>query len=59
MAFIDNQLSSITILGKLSLHRKSRYPEPAFDNGFDDLYKSNKKKSGTYLFNGKDWSIKE
>jgi len=57
-AFADNQLNSITIYGRVSLPRKSKYSEPAFDNGFDDFYKSNKKKSGTYLFDGTDWSIK-
>jgi len=57
-AFANNQLSSIIISGKVSLPRKKQ--KSAFDNGFDDFYKRNKKKSETYyLFNGKNWSIKE
>ena len=54
-AFTDNRLKSITILGTVSLPRKSKYSSSAFDNGFDDFYKSNNKKSGTYLFDGTNW----
>jgi hypothetical protein len=61
-AFVNNQLNSITIYGKVSLPRKSKYSSPAFDNGFDDFYKDNKKKSGTHLnplvglFDGTNWT---
>ena len=57
-AFMNNQLNSITIYGKISLPRKSKWVGPAFDNGFDDFYKNNEKKSGTYLFNGTNWGYK-
>ena len=57
-AFANNPLRSIIISGKISLPRKKQ--KSAFDNGFDDFYKNNKKKSETYyLFDGKNWSIKE
>ena len=57
--FIANRkLHTITILGKVSF-LPGQDILPAFDNGFGDFYESSKKKSGTYLFNGKDWSIKE
>jgi len=56
-AFMGNQLNTITILGKVSLPRKNLIP--AFGRNFEDFHISNNKRSRTYLFDGKDWSIKE
>jgi hypothetical protein len=54
-AFSGNQLTRITIRSDLKL---ARGDTPSFDNNFDLFYDANKSEAGTYIFNGRQWSMK-
>jgi len=57
-AFRDNQLTSITIGANVKLGNE-RYSYFAFERegDFDNFYIENGKKAGTYVLNGKQWSL--
>ena len=52
-AFLQNQISKLVIFGKVKI------TDLSFDNGFDVFYRNNKKKAGTYLFDGTNWEYKK
>jgi hypothetical protein len=61
-AFAENPIREITIGNDVLLGYHSEYyithesGKNSFDNDFDDYYKSEAKKAGTYLFDGKKWN---
>jgi hypothetical protein len=62
-AFAENPITKITISDNILLGYHSTYyithksGENSFDNDFDDFYRSNAERAGTYLFDGKEWSM--
>jgi len=58
-AFAGNPLAEITIGEGVELGSIREPDSPAFPSGFDDFYRENGKRAGTYTFNGETWVFDE